>query len=194
VPVVRVVLTEMQQSPNPFRPGFGHDAGVAHSFRTLAFLLALAAAAPAAGARSPYLPTPPYGGPRQIVLFGHIASLKPSGQRWVLRFDPELMLSGRTASDYAFEKTGSHDVPNDHVLLDPDHTLLTFLVPAYAHATVMTNRGTQGIRATRVSLASLAQLAAGHPPKSLHAFEPRSPFWIVVRTDTVLSLDQQYLP
>ena len=113
--------------------------GVADSARTLAFLLALAAAAPAAGARSPFLPSPPYGGPKEIVLFGHIASLKPSGQRWLLRFDPEVMLTGRTASDYAFEKTGSHDVPNDHMFLDPDHQLLTFVVPASARATVMTN-------------------------------------------------------
>jgi hypothetical protein len=167
---------------------------VAHSVRTLAFLLALAAAAPAAAARSPYLPTPPYGGPKKVVLFGHIASLKPSGARWVLRFDPELMLSGRTASDYAFEKTGSRDVPNDHILLDPDHTLLTFLVPKNARATVMTNRGTRGIRAARVPLAAVAAMGAGHPPKSLHVFEPSSPFWIVVRTDSVVSLDQQYLP
>jgi len=167
---------------------------VADSARRLAFLLALVAAAPAAAARSPFLPGPPYGGPREIVLFGHVVSLKPSGARWVLRFDPEQMLSGRTASDYAFEKTGSRDVPNDHILLDPDHTALTFLVAKNAHATVLTNRGTQGIRATRVSLPVLAATASGHPPKSLHAFEPPSPFWIVVRTDTVLSLDQQYLP
>ncbi len=166
--------------------------GVADSARTLAFLLALAAAAPAAGARSPFLPAPPYGGPKEIVLFGHIASLKQSGQRWLLRFDPEVMLTGRTASDYAFEHTGSHDVPNDHVTVDPDHQLLTFVVPAGARATVMTN--TKNIRATRVSIAVLARVVAGHPPKSLALFEPKAAFWIVVRTDTAVELDQQYQP
>ena len=191
--MVLVVLTEMQQSPNPFRPGSSPRLpGVAHSARILAFLLALAAAAPAVGARSPFLPSPPYGGPKEIVLFGHIASLKQSGHRWVLRFDPEVMLTGRTASDYAFEKTGSHDVPNDHMFLDPDHTLLTFFVPKSARATVMTN--TKNIRATRVSIAVLAQVVAGHPPKSLALFEPKAAFWIVVRTDTAVELDQQYQP
>ena len=165
---------------------------MAHSARILAFLLALATAAPAAAARSPFLPSPPYGGPKEIVLFGHIASLKQSGRRWLLRFDPEVMLTGRTASDYAFEKTGSHDVPNDHMFLDPDHQLLTFVVPASARATVMTN--TKNIRATPVSIALLAQVVAGHPPKRLALFEPQAAFWIVVKTDTVVELDQQYQP
>jgi hypothetical protein len=166
--------------------------GVAHSARTLAFLLALAAAAPAAGARSPFLPSPPYGPPKEIVLFGHIASLKPSGARWVMRFDPAILLTGKTASAYALEKTGSSDVPNDHVTVDPDHQLLTFLVPTTARATVMTNN--RNIKATRVSIALLAQVVSGHAPKSLGLFEPKAAFWIVVRTDTVVELDQQYQP
>ena len=102
------------------------------------------------------------------------------------------MRTGKTASDYAFEHTGSRDVPNDHVTVDPDHRLLTFVVPAGARATVMTN--TKNIRATRVSIAVLAQVVAGHPPKSLALFEPKAAFWIVVRTDTAVELDQQYQP
>jgi hypothetical protein len=166
--------------------------GVALSARTLTFLLALIAAAPAAAGRSPFLPSPPYGGPHEIVLFGHVASLKPSGQRYVLRFDPAILLTGKTASDYAFAKTGSHDVPNDHVTYDPDHTLLTFIVPKSALATVMTNK--KSIKATRVSIALLARVIAGHAPQSLRLFEPQAAFWIVVRTDTVVEFDQQYQP
>jgi hypothetical protein len=166
--------------------------GVAHSARMLAFLLALAAAGPAAGARSPFLPSPPYGGPHEIVLFGHIASLKPNGKHWVMRFDPAILLTGKTASAYALEKTGSSDVPNDHVTVDPDHQLLSFVVPLSAHATVMTNRGS--IKATRVSIPLLAQVVAGDAPKSLRLFEPKAAFWIVVRTDTAVELDQQYQP
>ena len=153
---------------------------------------ALAIALPAAAARSPYLPNPPYGGPKQIVLYGRLASLKPSGHSFVLRFDPDLMLTGRTASDYAFEKTGSHDVANDHMFYDPDHQLLTYIVPASARATVMTNN--KNIRATPVSIAVLAQVVAGKPPKDLHLFEPKASFWIVVDSDKVLELDQQYAP
>jgi hypothetical protein len=189
-----LLLTEMQQSPNPFRPGFGHDAGVAHSVRSLAFLLALACAAPAAGARSPFLPSPPYRGPREIVLVGHISSLKPSGKRYVMRFDPAILLTGKTASAYALEKSGSSNVPNDHVTYDPDHQLLTFVVPASARATVMTNKRNVGIKATRVSIPLLARVVAGKAPRSLALFEPRAAYWIVVRTDTAVELDQQYQP
>jgi hypothetical protein len=167
---------------------------VAHSVRTLALLLALAAAAPAASARSPFLPSPPYGPPREIVFFGHISSLKPSGERYVMRFDPAILLTGRTASAYALEKTGSSDVPNDHITYDPEHQLLTFVVPANARATVMTNKRNVGIKATPVSIPLLARVVAGKAPRSLALFEPQAAYWIVVRTDTAVELDQQYQP
>src|SRR5438552_5099764 len=122
------MLIEMQQSPNSFRPGFGHDAGVAHSARMLAFLLALAAAAPAA-ASTPFTP------PGDQLLFGRIASLKPAGHEYVMRFDPALWLSGRTATDFARERYGSPDVPNDHLVYDHDHQLFTFVVPTRARVT-----------------------------------------------------------
>ena len=174
MPVVRVVLTEMQQSPNPFRPGFGHDAGVAHSVRTLGLLLALA--------------TTPFGPPRDATLFGHIASLKPSGGAYVMRLDPAILLSGKTATDYALATTGSRDVPNDNLIFDPEHTLLTYRVPATARVTVVVNRN--GIKSARVSVTMLRQVLAG----KVKTFEPRNPFWMAVRGDTVVSLDQQYSP
>jgi len=168
---------------------------MALSARAGAFLLLLALAGPAAAARSPFLPSPPYGGPREIVLFGHLSSLKPSGsRRYTLRFDPAIQLTGKTASAYALAKTGSPDVPNDHITVDPDHQLLTFVVPASARATVITNKHNVGIKATPVSIATLARAVAGHAPRALGLFEPPAPFWIVVRTDTVVELDQQYVP
>src|SRR5262249_25871607 len=109
-------------------------------------------------------------------------------------FDPAIQLTGKTASAYALEKTGSPDVPNDHITYDPDHQLLTFAVPANARATVITNKHNQGIKATRGSIAMVARIVAGHAPASLGLFEPPAPFWIVVRTDTVVELDQQYEP
>ena len=95
-------------------------SGVAHSARTLAFLLALAG--------------PPLGPPQQPVLFGHVASLVRSGAGYLMKVDPALLLTGKTASDYAFAKTGSRDVPNDNLYFDPEHTLLTYRVPATARA------------------------------------------------------------
>ena len=85
-------------------------------------------------------------------------------------------------------------MPNDHVTYDPDHQLLTFAVPAGARVTVITNRHGIGIKATKVSVATLVRIVAGHAPSSLALFEPPAPFWIVVRTDTAVELDQQYVP
>jgi len=147
----------------------------------LAFLLVLGLGIPVAAAAGP-----PFGPPREPVLFGHIASLKRSGGGYVMRFDPAILLSGTTATNYAFATTGSRDVPNDNLIFDPDHTLLDYRVPASAHVTVVVNRN--GIRAVRVSVATLARVLAG----TVKTFEPKNPFWIVVRGDTVLELDQQY--
>ena len=109
-----------------------------------------------------------------------------------MRFDPALLLTGRTASDYALATTGSRDVPNDNLIFDPEHTLLTYLVPAGARVTVVTNR--QGITATRVSVAQLARIVAGKAVAGVKPFEPKNPFWMQVRGDTVVALDQQYTP
>lgn len=149
-------------------------SGVVHSARTLAFLLALAA--------------PPFGPPQQPVLFGHVASLVRSGAGYLMKVDPALLLTGKTASDYAFAKTGSRDVPNDNLIFDPEHTLLTYRVPATARVTVVVDRN--GIKAERVSVARLVQVLAG----KVKTFEPKNPFWLVVRGDRVVELDQQYLP
>jgi hypothetical protein len=143
----------------------------------------LAAAGVAAAA------APPFGPPTStLVLFGHIASLKPAGHRYMMRFDPVLWLSGKTASDYAIARTGSPDVPNDHIVFDPEHSLLTYYVRAKAKVTVVGNRA--GIMAQRITVPQLVQVLNGR----LKTFEPNNPFWIVVSSDTVIELDQQYTP
>ena len=114
----------------------------------------------------------------QIVLFGHIVSLKRNGARYEMRFDPALWLTGVTASRAKLEDTGSSDVPNDYYIRDLDHRLLSFHVPATAPVTVL-RRGTC---TTRTSVAALARSAS------------RAGFWIRVRNDVVQSLDQQYQP
>ena len=85
-------------------------------------------------------------------------------------------------------------VPNDNYIQDVDHRLLTYFVPASAHVTVVTNPGLKGIRATVIPVSELAEIVKGKNPKHRALFEPRNPFWIVVATDTVRSLDQQYSP
>ena len=47
----------------------------------------------------------------QTSLYGHIASLSRQRGRWMMRFDPALLLRGVTAAQAAREDTGSSDVP-----------------------------------------------------------------------------------
>src|SRR5262245_1043489 len=128
------------------------------------------------------------GSARAPTLFGHISSLKPAGRAYVMRFVPAILLSGKTASDYALATTGSRDVPNDDLILDPEHTLLTYRVPATARVTVVVNRN--GLKSARVSVVTLRRVRAGN----VKTFEPMNPFWMTVRGDTVALLDQQYSP
>jgi hypothetical protein len=153
-----------------------------------------APAATAAATASPFLPRPPYAGPRQIVFYGHVRSLKRKGVRYELRVDPALWLGGVTASRAALQDTGSPVVANDYYIVDEGHRLLTYVVPPGAHVTVITNAPGVGIRATQVSVAELSQLLSSRNPRKRVLFEPKAGFWIRAATDTVRALDQQYQP
>jgi hypothetical protein len=137
------------------------------------------AAAPAAKQSCSFATLPRATPAGQQSLYGHISSLSPRGNHYVLRFDPAWLLSGVTASRASLEDTGSGDVPNDTYTRDETHKLLTFLVPAGAHVTVLTH----ATCSTRTTVAKLAKSTT-----------PRRRFWIRVRIDTVRSIDEQYHP
>src|SRR6476659_5825625 len=72
--------------------------------------------------------------------FGHINSLKRDGDGYRLRFDPAWFTSGVTANEAAAEDGAvepGEPVPNDNYVVDESHRLLTYLVPADAHVTVL---------------------------------------------------------
>jgi hypothetical protein len=131
------------------------------------------------------------GAPLEISQFGYIRSLDPKGGQFELRFDPALMLSGTTARHAKLEDTGSSDVPGDYYIVNEGHRVLTYIVPAAAHVTILA----EGVAATRITVAQLAQLVHGRNPFHRRLFEPISTgFWLRTRIDTVRSLDQQYFP
>ena len=146
----------------------------------------------ASAARSPFLPTPPLGPPRQEVFHGHATALVHRGGHWELRVDPAEFLTGLTATraavaDGAIEPGDA--IPNDYYVRDEGHRLLTFRLPARARITVIT----AGLEATRVPVAELARALAGK--KTPHPlFEPKAGFWVRVTGDTVRGMDQQYQP
>lgn len=131
------------------------------------------------------------GAPRERVEFGYIKSLKPKGNAFELRFDPAWFLSGETANAAAAEDGAvepGQPVPNDNYVVDEGHRLLTYIVPADARVSVLT----ESPEGTPVSVEELAQIVAGnHKP----LWEPiTTGFWLRADIDTVSSLDQQYHP
>lgn len=138
-----------------------------------------------------------FGPPRELVQYGHIASLRPRAGRYELRFDPAFWLGGATANEAAVEDGAirrGDAVPNDYYIREEGHRLLTYRVPLTARVTVLTNPG--GIRSTRIPVSELAQIVRGKNPKRRPLFDRANGlgYWITVATDTVRSLDQQYQP
>ena len=171
---------------------------------TLAALLAVGLSLPWSGPReagassavrassSPFLPTPPFGPPRELVLYAHAKSLARRGGHWELRVDPALFLSGLTAQRAAVEDGAigpGEPVANDFYTRDESHRVLTFRISPRAHVTVMT----RGPKATVITVPELARALAGkRTPRPL--WEPQAGFWVRVAGDTVRALDQQYTP
>ena len=136
---------------------------------------------------------PPAAPAGQQVLYGHIRSLSRAGARIELRFDPAWFTSGLTASTAKREDTGSGDVPNDNYAVEEGHRSLTYVMPASARVTVLTNSRAKGLAATPITVAELLRIVNGGPHRRL--FERLdSGVWIRVRNDSIKELDQQYKP
>lgn len=130
-------------------------------------------------------------------IFGHISTLTPTDDGYELRFDPAWFTSGVTANTAAAEDgvvEPGEPVPNDNYRIEEGHRLLTYVVPADAHVTVLTRSGdAANFGSTPIPVSELAQLVNGEEPVEL--FEPLdSGVWIRVDIDTVCALDQQYQP
>jgi hypothetical protein len=112
-------------------------------------------------ASSPFLPTPPTGGPRQMVLYGHVKSATAKGARFEVKVDPADYLSGETANRAAITDKvipPGDVIPNDHYTRDEGHKLLTYKVPANAHVTVITSDGATGPVARSITASELVQI------------------------------------
>jgi hypothetical protein len=116
----------------------------------------------------------------------------------VLKFVPALLLSGVTANVAQAEDQGTTCAPsacppvaNDNYVLNEDHRLLTYLVPATARVTALTT----GVKGTPITVAQLAGIVSGKNPLGHSLWEGLDTgVWIRVRIDTVRSIDQQYHP
>jgi hypothetical protein len=141
----------------------------------------------------------PCGAGHDLMLYGHVKSLTPSGADYTMRFDPAWFLSGVTANTAAAEDGAvapGDPVPNDNYVVEEGHRLLTYLVPAGAQITVLTTGGTPdaaGFPSTAITASELAQLVDGKEPVKLYESLDTG-FWMRVNVDTVCSLEQQYRP
>jgi hypothetical protein len=128
-------------------------------------------------------------------IFGHIKSLKRSGDHFVMRFDPAWFTSGVTANTAAAEDgavEAGQPVPNDNYVVEEGHRLLTYIVRPGAHVTVLTRNAT-GQLETPIGVSELERIVNGGKHRPL--FEPLdSGVWIRVHVDTACSLEQQYRP
>src|SRR5215208_193127 len=159
-----------------------------HSFLIFAAAGIIAAAA-TGSTLAAYAFSGPAGKPKQLVLYGHVKSITPNGRRLELRFDPALWLTG-SAAEHA---CGCSPVPNDYVIVDESHRLLTFVVRRDAVVTVVTRHSF----ATPISVQELAQIVAGKNPKHRDLLEPKAGFWArigVKYPNPIVSLGQQYQP
>jgi hypothetical protein len=141
-------------------------------------------------------PTRGFGPPAALVEFGYIKALKRKGSGFTMRFDPAWFLSGVTANTAAAEDGAvppGQPVPNDNYRVNEGHRLLTYLLPATAHVTVLTRHGEGSLGETPITVFELARIVNGGKHRPL--FEPLTTgVWIRYHIDTVRSLDQQYQP
>src|SRR5215210_1679141 len=147
------------------------------------------AASPAAKAACASKRLPPAAAAGETVQWGHIKTLTPKGSRFELRFDPALWLSGVTAQRAAVADKvlrPGEPVPNDYYVRDESHRLLTYLVPANARVTVLTN----ATCATSVPVAELAEIVKGRNPQRRPLYDRGNHlgYWLRVRIDTARSL------
>jgi hypothetical protein len=128
---------------------------------------------------------------KEQALYGHVMSVTRTGSSYRLRLDPAWWLTGVAAEQACRCKP----VPNDHVVVDETHRLLTFAVRTDAPVTVLVRGGNAG-KAT-ISVAELAQIVQGKNPHHRRLLEPKAAFWIqVLQTypSPVIAVDQQYEP
>jgi hypothetical protein len=173
----------------------------------LALVVAAAAAAAAVtalvashGTAAPDAPRQLLAGPPAVLVqYGHIRSLNRVGSRYELRFDPAFWLGGVTANRAARSDRvigPGETVPNDYYIRDEGKRVLTYLIPAGARVTIVTNSAGQGLSSTRITVAELDQILDGKNPKGRAIYDRRNSFgyWARIASDTVRSLDQQYQP
>jgi hypothetical protein len=149
---------------------------------------------------SSLLPVSPGRPPSERLLLGSIKSLTKAGDQYVLRFDPVILTSGVTANVLQAEQQGESckptacpPVPNDNLIFDEGHQLLTYLVPDDAKVTILV----RSVNPLEISVSELADLVAGKEVAGLPYVRPyisAVDFWIDVYIDTVRSITQQYQP
>jgi hypothetical protein len=137
------------------------------------------------------------GPPATIVQYGYVRSLVRSDNRYRMRFDPALWLSGETANRAAVEDgviPSGDAVPNDYYVRNESRKQLTYAVLPGARVTVVTNSGMSGLRSTRISVSELAAIVKGGNPNKRKLYERHLGYWVRIAGDRATSLDQQYQP
>jgi len=137
------------------------------------------------------------GPPPTIVQYGYVRSLVRTGNRYRMRFDPALWLSGQTANRAAVEDGAippGETVPNDYYIRNESRQQLTYTVLPGARVTIVSMSGTGGLRSTRIAVSELAAIVKGGNPKQRKLYGRHLGYWARIVGDRAIALDQQYQP
>lgn len=162
---------------------------------SLAALLVAVPSSPAGPAGASFVSLPRAAAPGELSQYGHIRALVKTRPGYRLRFDPAFWLTGLAASKAAAEDgvvAPGEPVPNDYYVRDESRKTLTYVVPGTARVTVLDRQ----LRSARITVAQLAQVVKGRPPAGLSIYDRANGlgYWLLVDSDAVKSIDQQYQP
>jgi hypothetical protein len=136
--------------------------------------------------------------PVVVTQFGYIKSLALRGGSYQLKLNPAFFLQGETANAAAVaagELKPGQTVPDDYFIVRvPARTILTYRVPPGTPVTVLTINS----RSTKITVRQLAQILRGTSPLKPKLMD-RGPkfflgYWLRIKFDTVISIDQQFQP
>jgi hypothetical protein len=166
----------------------------------LTIVLAAAALALAGGvaAVAATLALPIAAPPAVQTQFGYIRSLALKGGSYQLKLNPAFFLQGDTADAAAVaagELKPGQSVPDDYFIVRvPAKTVLTYRVLPGTPVTVLTINS----RSRRITVRQLAQILRGTSPLKPRLMD-RGPrfflgYWLRIRVDRVISINQQFQP
>ncbi len=130
---------------------------------------------------------------KTVKQFTFVKKVNETGSATSVVADYAQILTGDAAADAAAANGDESPPPNDYYILNTNKLLRTLKVKPGINVSVATNEdGTSDPDGHDVSLSEWADYFAA--PTSDNAGIRKAPYWIWVKGDTIVKIEQQYLP